>query len=77
MKTDTDADHDARPFTVEQFPEQPEIWWRGTARMFCTNKAAVAGAVSLVLIVLVGTFGPIILAADPFAIVRRAAARAR
>ena len=65
----TDSDHDPRTFTVEQFPEEPEIWWQETARMFCTNKAAVAGAASLVLIVLVGTFGPIILAADPFAIV--------
>lgn len=59
----TDSDHDPRTFTVEQFPEQPEIWWQETARMFCTNKAAVAGAASLALIVLVGTFGPIILAA--------------
>ena len=65
----TDSDHDPRTFTVEQFPEEPEIWWQETARMFCTNKAAVAGAASLALIVLVGTFGPIILAADPFAMV--------
>ena len=63
------ADHDPRPFAVEQLPEQPEIWWRETVRMFCTNRAAVAGAVSLGLIVLIGAFGPIILAADPFAIV--------
>ena len=62
-------DQGAPSFTVEQFPEQPEIWWRETARMFCTNKAAVAGAACLALIVLIGTFGPIILAADPFAIV--------
>ena len=40
----TDSDHDPRTFTVEQFPEEPEIWWQETARMFCTNKAAVAGA---------------------------------
>ena len=65
----TGSEHDPRPFTVEQFPEQPEIWWRETARMFCTNKAAVAGAASLVFIVLVGAFGPIIMAADPFAII--------
>ena len=65
----TGVDHETRPFAAEPLPEQPEIWWRETGRMFCTNKAAVVGATSLMLIVLVGTFGPIILDADPFAIV--------
>ena len=65
----TGSDHDPRPFTVEQFPDEPEIWWQEATRMFCTNKAAVLGAASLVVIVLIGAFGPIILAADPFAII--------
>lgn len=48
---------------------QPEIRWRVTLRMFCANKAAVAGVLVLALIVLVGFLGPVVYPGDPFAIV--------
>ena len=49
--------------------EKPEIWWVETARMFYANKAAVLGLFGLVIIILVGLFGPVFFRADPFAIV--------
>ena len=67
MKNDSDCG--ARPPVFEPLPEQPEIWWQEAGRMFYSNKAAVLGAASLVFVVLVGALGPIILDADPFAIV--------
>ena len=43
MKTITDQQDVSLSF--EEQPDQPEIWWRETVRMFCTNKAAVCGGV--------------------------------
>ena len=67
MKTTTDQPD--VPLRFEEQPDQPEIWWRETVRMFCTNKAAVCGFAGLIIIILVGLFGPVFFEADPFAIV--------
>jgi peptide/nickel transport system permease protein len=67
MKTITDQLD--KPLSFEEEPDQPEIWWRETVRMFCTNKAAVGGFIGLMIIILVGLFGPIFFEADPFAII--------
>ena len=69
MKTITDQLD--KPLSFEEEPDQPEIWWRETVRMFCTNKAAVGGFIGLIIIIMVGLFGPVFFEADPFAIIGR------
>jgi len=48
---------------------QPEIRWRVTWQMYCTNKGAVVGLCLLSVIVLIGILGPVIYPGDPFEIV--------
>ena len=36
----TGSDHDPRPFTVEQLPEEPEIWWQEKEREYVTAERA-------------------------------------
>ena len=57
------------PTHLEEEPEKPEIWWKEIARMFCANKAAVLGLIGLLIIIIVGLFGPVFFRADPFDIV--------
>jgi len=54
----------AEPFVVEVEKPLREAW-----RMYARNKAAVAGLVTLTLIILMSIFGPIIYSVDPFEIV--------
>ncbi len=57
------------PVRFDDPADVPEVRWRVTAAMFYGNKAAVLGIAVLAAILLVGLFGPLLLQADPFAIV--------
>ena len=57
------------PFAFVEPQPDPEIKWRETLRVFCTNRMAVVGVVMLAVFVLVGLIGPLILQADPFELV--------
>lgn len=65
----TAFDQQELPVQFEEEQEKPEIWWVETARMYYTNKAAVLGLIGLLIIILVGLFGPVFFRADPFEIV--------
>ena len=45
---------------------EPEVRWRETLRVFCSNRAALLGLVIVSAFVLVGIFGPVFYPADPF-----------
>ncbi len=57
------------PVRFEDEADVPEVQWRVTLGMFYANKAAVLGVVVLAIILIVGLFGPLVMQADPFAIV--------
>lgn len=48
---------------------RPEPPWRGSARMFLRNWAAVSGLLFLMIIIAVGLFGPALLSESPFEMV--------
>lgn len=56
-------------FRIEEDASVPEIKWRETLRIFCSNRPALFGLVFVVVFVLVGLFGPVFLVADPFEMV--------
>lgn len=53
----------------EQEYEKPEKKWLVIVRMFYSNKVAVFGLIGFFIISIVGLIGPMLLQADPFAIV--------
>ncbi len=56
-------------FVFEESTSKPEIKWRETVRLFCSNIAALLGFIVLVVFVLAGIFGPTLYPADPFELV--------
>ena len=56
-------------FRIEEDVSAPEIKWRETLRIFCSNRPALFGLIFVVIFVLVGLFGPVLLVVDPFEMV--------
>ena len=48
---------------------EPENKWTETFTLFCANRAALVGLIFVTIFILVGAFGPIFMAADPFEMV--------
>jgi len=54
------------PFAFEERAVEPEVAWRQTVRLFCANRAALAGLAVVAVFVLTGLLGPMVVDADPF-----------
>jgi len=54
------------PFAFEERAVEPEAAWRQTVRLFCANRAALAGLAVVAVFVLTGLLGPMVVDADPF-----------
>jgi peptide/nickel transport system permease protein len=63
---DKSAVTDDAPFSFAEEEVKPEVQWRETLRLFCSNRAALLGLIIVTVFVFIGLFGPLIFPADPF-----------